>query len=52
MSRHDVAGGTIAVEFVLGTGRFHIANALDENGIDVGDPHPNFVRHRLGRGAA
>lgn len=50
-SRHDVAGGTIAVEFVFDAGRFHIANALDENSIDVGDAHPNFVRHRLGRGA-
>ncbi|HUR08867.1 MAG TPA: hypothetical protein VM347_40445 [Nonomuraea sp.] len=48
-SRHDVAGGTIAVEFAFDAGRFHIANALDENSIDVGDAHPNFVRHRLCR---
>ncbi|MBB6347874.1 hypothetical protein ACWGH8_26525 [Nonomuraea muscovyensis] len=50
-SRHDLADGTLAVEFVFGAGRFHLANALDENSIDVGDAHPDFVRHRLGRGA-
>jgi hypothetical protein len=47
-SRHDLADGTLAVEFVFDAGRFHIANALDENSIDVGDAHPEFVRHRLG----
>ncbi|NRQ38931.1 hypothetical protein HII36_44995 [Nonomuraea sp. NN258] len=47
----DMADGTLAVEFVFDTGRFHIANALDENSIDLGDPHPEFVRHPLGRGA-
>ncbi|MFI7106887.1 hypothetical protein ACIBK9_11305 [Nonomuraea sp. NPDC050227] len=50
-SRPDVAAGTLAVEFAFGTGRFHIANALDENSIEVGDAHPEWVRHRLGRGA-
>lgn len=50
-SRHDVAGGTIAVEFVFDAGRFHIGNGLDENSIDVGEAHPDFVRHRLGCGA-
>ncbi|MEU8362147.1 hypothetical protein AB0C27_39630 [Nonomuraea sp. NPDC048882] len=51
-SRHDLAGGTLAVEFVFGTGRFHIANALDENSIEVGEAHPEFVRHRLDRHTA
>ncbi|MEV1172074.1 hypothetical protein [Nonomuraea sp. NPDC049784] len=51
-SRRDVAAGTLAVEFVVDTGRFHIANALDENSIDLGDAHPEFVRHPLGCGAA
>ncbi|GAA0925437.1 hypothetical protein GCM10009560_26910 [Nonomuraea longicatena] len=50
-SRHDLADGTLAVEFVFGADRFHIANALDENSIDVGDAHPDFVRHRLYRRA-
>ncbi|RBQ16643.1 hypothetical protein DP939_28535 [Spongiactinospora rosea] len=50
-SRRDVAADTLAVEFVFGTGRFHIANALDENIIEVGDAHPAFVRHLLDRGA-
>ncbi|WP_221762252.1 hypothetical protein [Nonomuraea sp. WAC 01424] len=48
-SRHDLADGTLAVEFVFDTGRFHIANALDENSIEVSEAHPDFVRHRLGR---
>ncbi|MEU1728533.1 hypothetical protein [Nonomuraea sp. NPDC005692] len=50
-SRPDVADGTLAVEFAFDTGRFHIANALDENSIEVGDAHREWVRHRLGRGA-
>ncbi|MEV4095889.1 hypothetical protein [Streptosporangium saharense] len=47
-SGRDMAAGTLAVEFVFDTGRFHIANALDENGIEVGDAHPEWVRHPLG----
>ncbi|MEU8319562.1 hypothetical protein AB0C33_14410 [Nonomuraea sp. NPDC048881] len=47
-SRPDVAAGTLAVEFAFGTGRFHVANALDENSIEVGDAHPEWVRHPLG----
>ncbi|MGN9789480.1 hypothetical protein ACTMTF_49460, partial [Nonomuraea sp. ZG12] len=47
-SRHDLADGTLAVEFVFDAGRFHIVNALDENSINVGQAHPEFVRHRLG----
>lgn len=46
-SRHDLADGAIAVEFVFDAGRFHIANGLDENSIDIGDAHPDFVRHPL-----
>ncbi len=49
-SRRDVAAGTLAVEFVFDAGRFHIANALDENSIEVGEAHPEWVRHRLGYG--
>lgn len=46
-SRYDLAYGTVAVEFVFDTSGFLIANALDENGIELGTPHPEFVRHRL-----
>jgi hypothetical protein len=45
----DLAAGTVAVEFAFDAGRFHVANGLDENRIDVGQAHPDFVRHRLGR---
>lgn len=50
-SGHDLADGSVAVEFVFDAGRFHISNALDENSIDLGDAHPEFVRHRLDFGA-
>ncbi|WP_220448680.1 hypothetical protein [Nonomuraea mesophila] len=50
-SSYDLADGTLAVEFLFNAGRFHIANALDENSIDLGDADPDFVRHRLGCGA-
>ncbi len=43
----DLADGTVAVEFVFHSSRFQIVNGLDENGIDVGATHPDFVRHRL-----
>ncbi|MEV1249516.1 hypothetical protein [Nonomuraea sp. NPDC049750] len=43
----DLADGTVAVEFVFDSSRFQIVNSLDENGIDVGETHPDFVRHRL-----
>ncbi|MEV4176233.1 hypothetical protein [Nonomuraea sp. NPDC049709] len=49
-SRRDVAAGTLAVEFVFDAGRFHIANALDENSIEVNEAHPEWVRHPLGCG--
>jgi hypothetical protein len=45
----DLAAGTVAVEFVFGTGRFHIANGLDENLIETGAARPDYVRHRLSR---
>ncbi|MEV0391319.1 hypothetical protein [Nonomuraea sp. NPDC050643] len=49
-SGRDMAAGTLAVEFVFDVGHFHIANALDENSIEVGDTHPEWVRHQLSCG--
>jgi hypothetical protein len=46
---HDLADGTVAVEFTFATGRFRIANGLDENSIEVGTAHPDYVRHQLSR---
>jgi hypothetical protein len=46
---HDLAGGTVAVEFVFAAGRFRIFNGLDENSIEVGAAKPDYVRHRLSR---
>ncbi|MDF5755900.1 hypothetical protein [Spongiactinospora sp. TRM90649] len=34
----------------IDTGRFNIANGLDENNIEVGDAHPEWVRYSLGCG--
>jgi hypothetical protein len=48
-SGHDLADGTVAVEFVFAAGRFRIANGLDENSIEVGAAQPDYVRHRLSR---
>jgi hypothetical protein len=48
-SGHDLADGTVAVEFVLAAGRFHIVNGLDENSVEVGAAQPDYVRHRLSR---
>lgn len=45
---HDLADGTVAVEFVFDSGRFRIVNALDENDIELGDADPNFIRYPLG----
>jgi hypothetical protein len=45
----DLAAGTVAVEFVFDTGRFHIANGLDENHIETSAAQPDYVRHRLSR---
>lgn len=44
---HDLAAGTVAVEFAFDGGSFRIANGLDENRIEIGEAHANFVRHRL-----
>ncbi|MEX2985650.1 hypothetical protein [Streptomyces sp. C36] len=46
---HDLAAGTVAVEFVFAEGCLRIVNGLDENRIEVGVAHPDYVRHRLGR---
>ncbi|MFI2039449.1 hypothetical protein ACH470_33175 [Streptomyces bottropensis] len=46
---HDLAAGTVAVEFVFAGGCLRIVNGLDENCIEVGAAHPDYVRHRLGR---
>ncbi|MFI0454465.1 hypothetical protein [Actinomadura sp. 6N118] len=45
----DLAAGTVAVEFTFEQGSFHIANGLDENIIEIGEPDRNWVRHRPGR---
>ena len=44
---HDLAAGTLSIDFVFDRGRLHIANGLDENRIEVGLAHPDVVRHRL-----
>ncbi|MER5865132.1 hypothetical protein [Kitasatospora sp. NPDC002040] len=44
----DLAAGTVAVEFTFASGCLRIVNGLDENSIEVGAAHPNYVRHRLG----
>ncbi|WP_218956727.1 hypothetical protein [Streptomyces sp. UH6] len=46
---HDLAAGTVALEFVFAGDRLRIVNGLDENRIEVGAAHPDHVRHRLGR---
>jgi hypothetical protein len=46
---HDLANGSVAVEFTFGAGRFHVANGLDEN--SIGEDVSGFVRHMLGRNA-
>ncbi|MFJ8747561.1 hypothetical protein ACIRL2_50580 [Embleya sp. NPDC127516] len=48
-SGRDLAYATIAVEFAFDTGRFRVANGLDENSIEVGKAHTDYVRHRLAR---
>lgn len=40
----DLAAGTMVVEFVFDTGRFGIANGLDENRIEVDAPQDVYVR--------
>ncbi|MFI6937708.1 hypothetical protein ACIBI4_00435 [Streptomyces sp. NPDC050418] len=43
----DLADGTVAVEFAFDAGCFRIGNGLDENTIEVGEPDPEYVKHRL-----
>ncbi|MGW2402843.1 hypothetical protein ACWCYY_40530 [Kitasatospora sp. NPDC001664] len=45
----DLAAGTVAVEFAFADGCLRIINGLDENSIEVGAAHPDYVRHSLGR---
>ncbi|WP_069816620.1 hypothetical protein [Streptomyces sp. TP-A0874] len=46
---HDLATGTVAVEFVFAGDCLRIVNGLDENRIEVGTAQPDYVRHRLDR---
>ncbi|MDA5284722.1 hypothetical protein [Streptomyces sp. Isolate_45] len=46
---HDLATGTVAVEFAFAGDCLRIANGLDENRMEVGGAQPGYVRHRLGR---
>ncbi|WP_229927824.1 hypothetical protein [Kitasatospora indigofera] len=46
-AEHDLAAGTVAVEFVFTGGRLRIVNGLDENRIEVGAAGPQYVRHGL-----
>ncbi|MGW7313926.1 hypothetical protein [Streptomyces sp. NPDC054854] len=46
---HDLATGTVAVEFAFAGDRLRIANGLDENRMEVGAAQPGYVRHGLGR---
>ncbi|MFJ4478864.1 hypothetical protein ACIQVR_32410 [Streptomyces xanthochromogenes] len=48
-TEHDLAAGTVAVEFVFGEGCLRIANGLDENRIEIGAAQPDYIRHTLGR---
>lgn len=43
----DMAQGMVAVGFLFPHGRLTIYNALDENGIEFGDPDQRYTRQRL-----
>ncbi|WP_245975529.1 hypothetical protein [Amycolatopsis palatopharyngis] len=45
--RDDIANGTVALSFVMTGGRMTVYNALDENGIKVGDLDSNWRRRPL-----
>lgn len=45
----DMAAGTVAVEFVFGEDFLRIVNGLDENSLETGAAHPDYVRHELTR---
>ena len=46
---HDMANGSVAIGFTFPTGCVEIFNALDENGLSFGPPHPNYIRQPLHR---
>ncbi|MFJ9460821.1 hypothetical protein ACIRST_37860 [Kitasatospora sp. NPDC101447] len=48
-AEHDLAAGTVAVEFVFSGGCLRIANGLDENRIEIGAAQPDYIRRELGR---
>lgn len=48
-AERDLAAGTVAVEFVFASNRLQIVNGLDENCIEVGAAHSDYVRNQLGR---
>lgn len=48
-TEHDLAAGTVAVEFAFADGCLRIVNGLDENRIERGAAQPEYIRHRLGR---
>ncbi|WP_433002641.1 hypothetical protein [Kribbella sp. CA-294648] len=43
----DVADRMIAVSFIFTDNRLTISNALDENDLELGAPHPSYRRHPL-----
>lgn len=43
----DIADGMVAVSFVFADKRLTISNALDENDLELGPPHPSYRRHPL-----
>ncbi|MFD7449149.1 hypothetical protein [Kitasatospora sp. NPDC059827] len=43
----DLANGTVAVEFDFGGGTLRIVNGLDENHLEVGAAHPDYVAYEL-----
>ncbi len=45
----DMAAGTVAVEFAFAGDCLRIFNGLDENCIEGGAAHPDYLRYRLGR---
>ncbi|MDT3446512.1 MULTISPECIES: hypothetical protein [unclassified Pseudofrankia] len=48
-AEYDLAAGTVAVEFTFARGRLEIFNGLDENRLEVGAAHPDYLRHGLDR---
>ncbi len=43
----DMAEGMVALGFVFSGGRFTVFNALDENGLEFGEPGADYRRHPL-----